>query len=58
MDASCPHSKNGDSAESVQGELEEIQQKVGLWGYLMLITYQVSPSLKPLLETSDEISLM
>ncbi|KAK4559492.1 hypothetical protein RGQ29_008634 [Quercus rubra] len=35
-----PHSKNGDSAESVQGELEEIQQKVGLWGYLMLITYQ------------------
>ncbi|XP_023907506.2 uncharacterized protein LOC112019214 [Quercus suber] len=35
-----PHSKNGDSAESVQRELEEIQQKVGLWGYLMLITYQ------------------
>ena len=45
-------SKNGNSALYLPRELDEIQQKVGLWGYLMQTTYQVSPSLKPFLDTS------
>lgn len=33
-------SKNGNSAVYLPRELDEIQQKVGLWGYLMQTTYQ------------------